>query len=233
MTAALTPTIWMYGGVHHDPRSRQRFIEELAQRETAPHFVAVEWEQSLFERLVAWRSWVAEGLRDRWDFLMYEDCHEISLALAWEGDAYTECFPDANVLWLENGYQEADLKRRYPTDASRFPESCANGLLQRLDCPRTMQEFFANIDPPKPRSKKELVERVGRVAWAELVRDAGGFERDARRERRICERSTDLRDGWVAVVVGWAHANPQEDPQRLRGRLSSRSFCVNSVCLGP
>jgi uncharacterized protein (DUF4415 family) len=45
----MKPSIWIYGGVHDDPGSRQQFLEELAKQEAAPHFVAVEWEQSVFD----------------------------------------------------------------------------------------------------------------------------------------------------------------------------------------
>jgi hypothetical protein len=40
----MNPSIWIYGGIHDDPGSRQRFLEELTKHETAPHLVAVEWE---------------------------------------------------------------------------------------------------------------------------------------------------------------------------------------------
>ena len=230
----MNPSIWIYGGVHDDPGSRQKFLEELTQQRTASHFVAVEWEQSVFERLAAWRPWIAEGLRSHWGFLTREDCHELSLALAWEGDAYAKRFPGTDLLWLENGFQEADLKRRYGTEASKFPESCAHGLLQRLYCPLTLQEFMANIaSPPEPKSKKEIIDRVWRTAWAEALREPEGFERDVRWAQAICERSAGLSDGWIAVVVGWAHADPATGNQRLRGLLSSQGFSIHAVRLGP
>ena len=109
----MKPSIWIYGGVHDDPGSRRRFLEELAKQETAPHFVAVEWEKSVFERFAACRPLVEGGLRSRWGFLTREECHELSLALAWEGDAYKERFPGTDRLWLETGFQEASLKRRF------------------------------------------------------------------------------------------------------------------------
>ncbi len=232
----MNPSIWIYGGVHNDPGSRQRFLQELTKQETAPHFVAVEWEKSLFERLTAWRPWIAESLSSRWGFLTREDCHELSLALAWDGDAYVERFPGIEPLWLETGFQEVDLKRRYGTDASNFPASCAHSLLQRLcnPCRPTMGEWMANINlPPEPRSTKDLIDRVWRKAWAEASGEPGGFERDARWAHAICERSAGLYDGWIAVVVGWAHADPVGESQRLRGILSSRGFSINSVRLGP
>lgn len=230
----MNPSVWMYGGVHHDPGTRQRFLEELAKQQTAPHFVAVEWEKSVFEKFVQWRSLIEEGLKSRWDFLTSKDRRELSLALAWEGDAYKDRFPAADPLWLETGFQEADLRQRYGT---KFPESIPQILLERLrdPCRLTMGENMANTDPPpKPRSKKELIDRVWRNTWSDAFGDDDcNFERDARWASAINERISGLRDGWIAVAVGWTHANSTGGNQRLRGLLLSKGFCVNSVRLGP
>jgi hypothetical protein len=42
----MNPSIWMYGGVHHD------------------------------QRFAAWRPWIAEGLSSCWNFLTREDCEQ-------------------------------------------------------------------------------------------------------------------------------------------------------------
>ncbi len=120
----MNPTIWMYGSVHHDPGTRQRFIEELAKQKTPPHFVAVEWEESVFERIAAWRPCVEEGLRSCWGFLTSQDRLDLSLALAWEGDAYKDLFPCADPLWLETGFQEANFIQR---GGLELPKKCADG----------------------------------------------------------------------------------------------------------
>jgi hypothetical protein len=174
----MNPLVWIYGGVHHDPGTRQRFLEELAKQETAPHFVAVEWEKSVFEKFVKWRPWVEERLRSRWEFLTTQDCRELSLALAWEGDAYKDRFATADPLWLETGFQEADLERRY---GGRFPESIPQSLVHRLcdPCCLSMSEMMANVDrPPEPKSKKELVDHVWQKAWSEAFGEDNNFERD-------------------------------------------------------
>lgn len=232
----MIPSIWIYGGFHHDPGTRQRFLKELAKQHTAPHFVAIEWEKPFFEKFIRWRPWIEERLRQRWDFLTAEDCRELSLTLAWEGDAYVEIFPGATPLWLENGFQEANAKQRYGADADKVSESLAKGLLERLcnPCLPTINEWQADVDPPpEPRSKKELIDRVWKKVWSEGSGEPGGFERDARWATMIWERSSGLHDGWIAAVVGWQHADPAGDNQRLRGLLLSMGFSVNSVRLGP
>jgi hypothetical protein len=196
----MTPSIWIYGGVHYDPGTRQKFLEELAKQSTVPHFVAVEWEKSVFERFIQWRPWIKDRVGSCWDFLTSKDHDELSLAFAWEGDAYAEIFPGAAVLWLEAGFQEANFKARYGAHADEAPESFARSLLARLcnPCQPTMKEWAANVDPPpEPTSKKELVNRVWRKAWSEASDETGGFDRDARWLATICECSVDLHDGWI------------------------------------
>ena len=232
----MKPSIWIYGGVHNDPGSRQRFIEELTKQGTAPHFVAVEWEQSVFERLAAWRPWIAEGLRSRWGFLTREDCHELSLALAWRETPMRNAFQALMLLWLENGFQEAELKRRYGMDTDSFrkaaPAACfnASAILVTRRCTSGW--------PTSPHRQSRGLRKIssiacGEQAWSEASGEPEGFERDARWAIAICERSAGLRDGWIAAVVGWAHADPATGNQRLRGLLLSKGFSINSVRLGP
>lgn len=232
----MIPSIWIYGGFHHDPGTRQRFLKELAKQHKAPHFVAIEWEKPFFEKVIQRRPWIERHLRQHCNFLTNEDCHELSLALAWEGDAYAEIFPRADLLWLESGFQEANAKQRYGSDTDVISDSLSQGLLERLcnPCLPTMAEWQANIDPlQEPRSKKDLTERVWRKVWSEAQGEPGGFERDSRWATAICERSSGLCGGWIATVVGWQHADPTGDSQRLRGLLLSRGFSVNSIRLGP
>jgi hypothetical protein len=232
----MNPSIWIYGGVHNDPGSRQRFIEKLNKQGTAPHFVAVEWEQSLFRELVARRSWIVEHLQSRWDFLTLEDCAELSSAFAWEGDAWAELFPDSDVLWLEHEYQEAHLLGK-GSNARTFAEDYARTALKwfSYQYPRTTYEKLSNLAPlPEPQTKKELVDRVSRVMWLEASDQwPHDFTRDARWANAICERSAGLENGWIGVVVGWAHAKLVDGNLRLWDLLRSRGFSVNSVRLGP
>ena len=94
----MNPSISIYGGFHHDPGTRQTFLEEL------------EWEKSFFEKFIQWRPWIEERLGSCWDFLTPEDCRELSLALAWEGDAYAEIFPGTDPLWLEAGFSGCECQ---------------------------------------------------------------------------------------------------------------------------
>lgn len=222
----MNPTVWIYGGVHHDPGTRKKFLAELAKQETVPHFIAVEWEKPVFENFVKWRPWVAERLSSSWNFLAPEDCQELSLALAWEGDTYAMCFPSAELLWLETGFQEAKLKLR---NGDEFVKTFAQSLLYQLCNPGS-----SPIGDPlsKPTSKKDLVDCVWKKAWLQAFED-NNFDRDTRWANEICTRTAGLNNGWIAVVVGWAHADPSGDNRRLRSILLSKGYSVHSVRLGP
>jgi len=223
----MKPSILIYGGVHDDPGSRRKFLNELAKQRVAPNFFAVEWEQSVFHCFAAQRPLIEKGLESRWDFLTHDDRAELSRALAWEGDAYKSQFPGIDQLWLEMGYQAQKIKSRL--DADNYPELCARGLLERLcdPCGPTIED-----PPPEPRSKQELVDRVWIKTWEDRDSVPGGFQRDERWDTAISDRASDLNDGWIAVVVGWQHADSKENG-RLRSLLSSRGFTVESVYLGP
>jgi hypothetical protein len=232
------PSIWLYGGVHDDPGSRHRFVAALAEREAPPHFVAVEWEAAVFDRLVSWRRWIEKELGSRWSFLDREDCRELSQVLGWEGDAYRERFPTAMPLWLETGFQETDLGSRSEGRPDELLQRLASGLLHRLMNPsaRTMHEFWAGVGPPvDPTSKSELIDRVSKAMWADVSPPTSNdLEREIRWAAAISERTADLGDGWVAVVVGGAHVAPGGDAnKRLRGLLSSSGHRVIPVSLEP
>ena len=218
----MTPSILLCGGVHNDPGSRRKFLDELAKQQAPPHFVGVEWEQSVFERFIEWRPWVEREIRSRWGFLTLGDCRELSLALAWEGDAHEAQFPTVERLWLEAGFQETGLRRRYGGDADKVPKNVADTLFERLRTP----------PPPEPASKGELIDLVSRKLWADVLPGDEDFERDKRWAATIAERTARLQGGWIAIAVGWAHVDPAGGTQRLRSLLSN-DFHVDAVCLAP
>jgi hypothetical protein len=87
-----------------------------------------------------------------------------------------------------------------------------------------MDQFLTNAaPPPDPLSKKELVDRVSRKTWSDLLQSGSeNPQRDERWAIRISQRSARLRGGWIAVVVGWAHA----DHARLIGARFVRTLSL-------
>jgi hypothetical protein len=98
-------------------------------------------------------------------------------------------------------------------------------------------EFAHKLDEastdPQPEAKNDLIDRLWSWVWSEPSRDRAGFERDARWDTAICKRISGLLGGWIAVVVGWQHADPKGGNRRLSGLLSSKGFSVTPVRLGP
>ena len=224
----------LYGGFHDDPGSRRRFRGEAAKLPIAPRLVAVEWEQALFERFRASRPIVEDGLIDRWPFLTSRDRHELSEAVGWEGDTWNDPFPGAAVLWLEEGFQGADLERKFGTKAEDYPLRCARALLGALLDPMapSTREFFTGAAPTQPTSTDQLVSRVSKRLWDDRDPDDGSrLDRDARWANRIVDRVAGWQDGLVVVLVGWTHADPSGPKGRLRGLLESAKMTVESIRL--
>ena len=114
MTTISAPTIWMYGGVHNDPGSCRGSLSNLPSMRQHRIFVAVEWEQSLFERLAAWRAAIAQELGRCWDFPDAQRVRRAFVCACVGGETpLRSASRGTDVLWLENGFQEEDLKRRY------------------------------------------------------------------------------------------------------------------------
>jgi hypothetical protein len=126
----------------------------------------------------------------------------------------------------ESGFQEAQLQQE-GRDANKFVKSSAKILLNRLR--------DACQPPSELISKQDLIDRVSGDMWSQASSSISSkdFERDARWVTTICERSAGLSDGWIAVVVGWAHADPATGNQRLPGLLSSKGFSIKPICLKP
>ena len=132
------------------------------------------------------------------------------------GRGFSGSRPGATVSWEISGKHPAE-SRAYLCDP----------------CSLSMSEMLANAEPPsEPKSRKELIDHAWRKAWSEAFAE-NNFERDARWASAISNRSAGLHDGWIAVVVGWTHADPSAGDQRLRALLLSQGFSVNSVRLEP
>jgi hypothetical protein len=228
------PQITIFGGVRDDPGSRRRFIASLRARATEPCLVAVEWDREVFVAMRAARQAVAAALPNRWKFLTALDAQEVAAALAWEGDAHAPHFPYARVVWLEDIVQQERIRRQCSVE--EHASDSAQRLLDRLcdPCRLTMSEWMPSAQPPtEPTSTGELVDRVSWKAWSDLPSVSKDLARDARWAEQIKAELRTEQDGWAAVVVGWAHADPASAEGWLRDLLVRRGFDVESVSLAP
>src|SRR3990172_3975460 len=95
------------GVAHADPTGPvrlQRWLNRLrSQQKSPPAFVAVEWDQQIFERVRVQRRTIASLAKARWPQATPEFIAALSAALAYEGDAHLHVFPSALTLWLDEG----------------------------------------------------------------------------------------------------------------------------------
>ncbi|HYV49766.1 MAG TPA: hypothetical protein VFA20_33150 [Myxococcaceae bacterium] len=219
------PQIVLFGGFHNDPGSRREFWRQLRRREAlhaAPEFVGVEWNPVLFAKYDACRKRIADELLGKWDFLGERECDELSKTFAWEADAYQEVFPSVERVWLDDGPgREGD---------SGTAREFADTLLEDL---RVAGEAEG---APVPRSLDELIDQVRLRQKRRKDRERAPpsiDERDLWWFDKIRKRASTLQGGgWVAIVVGWAHANPKGLPGNLYDQLNSAEMKVDPIYLG-
>ncbi|MBK7859633.1 MAG: hypothetical protein IPJ65_13650 [Archangiaceae bacterium] len=226
--------VGLFGGRHGDVGSWRRLLE-LASELTRPAFVAVEWSEALYAAVVALQPEVAEALQTRWPFLSASDGADLAAALAWEVNVPMRIWPGIEIVWLENGFQEADLQRRHGVDAATFARSHAEGLVERLSdpCAPSISEFMAGSTPPRePTSSHALIDRDWRKCWSYPSDDESNPERDERWAKLLAPRISSLSTGWAAVTVGWVHADPAR-PRRLCALLADQGFRTRGLSLGP
>lgn len=227
----------LFGGFHRDVGSRQQLIRHAVGLE-APVFVAVEWSSSLHAAFAATLTSVERELAACWAFLGPEDCRDLAEGLVWEVNTPLRLWPGAEIIWLEEGHQEVELRRRHGVDAATFARNCAESFARALCNPsdesrRTLKEFFDGTPPPpEPTSLAALVDRATTVLWSFQAPDTDQYDRDARWAELLIPRLRGLDGGWAAFTGGWVHANPA-DPKRLCQLLKSSDVPVTSFRLGP
>ncbi len=232
----MPPRIRIFGGVHHCPGSRRSLIKSVTNQ-PAPSLVAVEWGRAVYQSAALARARVAQAALSRWDFLTATEADELSAALGWEAEVPTRLWPNVEVAWLEDEWQADDLQRRHQMGCDEFAAVLASGLIDRISnaAKPTIQEFLGdeNTAPAEPTSLDLLVDRLGKKASDDTGNDHNDndLHRDERWLRLLEPRLTQL-EGWVAVMVGWLHADPSATG-RLYQLLTQRGLKVESVRLGP
>lgn len=159
--------VGFFGGRHGDVGSWRRLLE-LASELTRPAFVAVEWSEALYAAVVALQPEVAEALQTRWPFLSASDGADLAAALAWEVNVPMRIWPGIEIVWLENGFQEADLQRRHDVDAATFARSHARGA-GRAPVGSLRAEHFGIHGGQYPATRADVVACTHRPRLAEVL----------------------------------------------------------------
>lgn len=246
-----SPVIRVFGGVHDDAGSRERFRREFASRVSVhgrPSLVAVEHDAHLFQLHAAQRPEIARCLLERWEFLSEHDAQEIAASYFWEGDAHRDLVGGPyRWMFLDRFWEHAKARLEHQVKCGfhgwksiedNFVE-IAQIQVDRLCNPSlpSRKELRDNsgIPPtiPEPRSRDELVARISKKAWDDARQpEPNDDSRDTRWVRGIEEALRGVEGGWIGVTVGWRHADSVE-AGNLRAQLLARGHEIEVIKLAP
>lgn len=207
--------IYLLGVNHYDPLCRSVLRISLANLHDAepnpPKFVAVEWAEPIFARVVTQREHLRELAAQYWIHAPDEVLDQIGLSLAFEADTHEAVFPSVPTLWLDAGREEEiseDLIVNYSLDRCKIYKDYAR------------QSVLAD-------ETDALLTALSREAWARSSSRPDG--RDQKWLSRILARST--QEGWAIAIIGAYHTG--EDDYSLHKLLLNNGFDVVIVDLRP
>jgi hypothetical protein len=189
--------LYIAGVCHFDPTGRARLLEWLEQlseeHSEPPAFVAVEYDSDLFTKIKAQRARFRCLLTEHWPHAMPDFLDELELSLGYEGDTHERVFPDARIIWIDQG-------RMYNVEG--FAEGRLIMYHQFLGEQGLLEDTAAALAILSQRA----LEAAGPPTE--------GNERDARFARLIIQAIADGSGDWAIVVVGANHAS--DCPGRMR-----------------
>ena len=99
--------ILIVGIVHFDvlgPDRLKKWLQEVFEiRNSSPEFVAVEWDEKIFNQIISQRSLIRELAKTVWPEASSDFLDKIKLSLGFEGDTHNSIFAGVETLWLDQG----------------------------------------------------------------------------------------------------------------------------------
>jgi len=177
---------------HFDPVARQRLVKLLQYRSQKcgkPAFIATEWDKSILERVLGQRKEFQTAISNQWPGFSTELVKVLTLSLAYEGDSHIEVFPDAEILWLDEGREalEADINNYARDRFIMYKEWLGDSVAEKNDS--------AVLE--KMRSK--AAQQAGSPP-------SKGTKRDAKWADLILQRAGKGGGDWAVIIVGKFHA---------------------------
>lgn len=203
------------GITHFNPLHRGRLEDWFHEKRLAglgePLFIATEWDQAMFARLQNQRSEFRELLQAEWPGVSEHLLKTLTLSLAYEGDAHLSEYPDAALLWLDDGRipDEGDLENYLPDRLALYREY---------------------VDGADVGNEAAFLEALSRNAERRAA--AAGFvpgRRDSVFAHRILGRIEVGAERWAAVIVGKFHGS--EVPGSMRMQLQQHGVPCEVTCL--
>ena len=170
---------------HNDPLGAGalvRWLTTISRTESEePHFVAVEWDQDIFVAVKEQRV-KASRFGTKWLAMSDQDWTQLVSSIGYEGDVWLQVYPNAAVLWLDQG-------REVPVDLNQYVRT-------RLGI---YEDWLDGIDG-------DMLQAISNKAWmiAEGNTETVDGIRDAKWSKLIEKESKGL-DGWAMLVVGADH----------------------------
>jgi len=182
-------TLRIAGINHFDPTMRSELIQWLnscSKRFGTPKFIAVEWDNEVFDGVRAERQQFRRLLAEAWQWISKSHLDTLTISLGYEADAHSDIYPDVEVLWLDQG-------RVYPKD---FVAKCAKNRLKQYE------GFLQNW--PTSTDNSNLLLRIRQRA--SNVPPPQADARDKKWTELIKARLCDPRDSWAIAIVCSDHA---------------------------
>jgi len=176
---------------HFDPAARQRLVKLLrycSQKRGRPAFIATEWDKNILEKVLAQRNEFQAAISKQWPGVSAELLKSLTLSLGYEGDSHLEVFPDAEVLWLDEGREapEEDIKNYARDRFAIYKEWLGDNVAEKDDT-------------------TILGKMTKKAAQQSGSPPSKGNERDAKWANMILQRITKGGD-WAVIIVGKFHA---------------------------
>ena len=169
---------------HFDPLGTRKLRNWIAQHgdRGAPTFVAPEWDQEIFTRVRNQREAFRRLAGERWPQFSPELLITLAESLGFEADSHTASFPNAEMLWLDQG------RGVHEEDIAHYAED-------RL----ALYAHFLN-DGVDLANEGQVLATMSVRADERAAGGNGIGDRDQLFSERILGRA--VNDGWGIVIAG-------------------------------
>ncbi|MBI3609552.1 MAG: hypothetical protein HY204_02485 [Nitrospirae bacterium] len=190
---------------HHDPLGRRdlkQWLRKLNDKNAGPPaFVAVEYDEDRFGRIIAQRERFRGLLQGQWHSLSSAELDILESSLAYEGDTHREIFSDVEILWVDIGPAES----RNTIDIDKYAE-----LRLNLYVERSGGQWPGSID------------RLSELIRAATKQGIDNLDRSKRFAQQIQNRAAKSGGDWAIVITGSAHT--RNTPGSMRSLLEDADF---------
>lgn len=193
--------LYIVGVRHHDPMGRPRLVSWLKSRSqeenVAPIFIGVEYDETEMAVVIKSRPRMREGaiffFPNETDNI-YDD---LTQSLGFEGDAYTEVLPYADVIWLDpNLHQNISQLNDWEYSWNDVLEHYKNWLDQ----------------VPVSELTDNILQDISTGAWSGTdILNQDTLDRDEQLAEMVLAHIGNPSDEWAILILGSTHVQDREN----------------------